>query len=386
MNISQQTRDEIVQLYSQHIPVRKIMSRFGVSRSSIYNFLKLDRMHISSNGKMAITFRQITSMEFEIRRLRQENEILKTSGCCLNAPLTERLSCIEKMSDRYSVHVLCKTFNVLRSTYYHYTLRRPEKTTYQISDELIRPLVKQIFEESKGRYGTRKLKAELESRGYIVSLKRLRRYMKELNLKCKQSQLKYFSSSNRKYMYRRNKLKQQFLQSAPNLVWVSDVTYVRVSHQFYAICVIIDLFSRKVLSYKIAENNTTELVMATFIDAFESRERPEGLLFHSDQGTQYTSYKFRTFLRKLGVKQSYSYPGMPYDNAVAESFFASMKVEELSHHFYDDPEELFRDVAEYIEFFNSKRIHQKLGYRTPDKIEEMYVNGELEQLSSEVGA
>ena len=386
MNISQQTRDEIVQLYSQHIPVRKIMSRFGVSRSSIYNFLKLDRMHISSNGKMAITFRQITSMEFEIRRLRQENEILKTSGCCLNAPLTEHLSCIEKLSDRYSVHVLCKTFNVLRSTYYHYTLRRPEKTTYQISDELIRPLVKQIFEESKGRYGTRKLKAELESRGYIVSLKRLRRYMKELNLKCKQSQLKYFSSSNRKYMYRRNKLKQQFLQTAPNLVWVSDVTYVRVSRQFYAICVIIDLFSRKVFSYKIAENNTTELVMATFVDAFESRECPEGLLFHSDQGTQYTSYKFRTFLRKLGVKQSYSYPGMPYDNAVAESFFASMKVEELSHHFYDDPEELFRDVAEYIEFFNSKRIHQKLGYRTPDKIEEMYVNGELEQLSSEVGA
>ena len=362
------------------------MSRFGVSRSSIYNFLKLDRMHISSNGKMAITFRQITSMEFEIRRLRQENEILKTSGCCLSAPLTERLSCIEKLSDRYSVHVLCKTFNVLRSTYYHYTLRRPEKTTYQISDELIRPLVKQIFEESKGRYGTRKLKAELESRGYIVSLKRLRRYMKELNLKCKQSQLKYFSSSNRKYMYRRNKLKQQFLQTAPNLVWVSDVTYVRVSRQFYAICVIIDLFSRKVLSYKIAENNTTELVMATFVDAFESRECPEGLLFHSDQGTQYTSYKFRTFLRKLGVKQSYSYPGMPYDNAVAESFFASMKVEELSHHFYDDPEELFREVAEYIEFFNSKRIHQKLGYRTPDKIEEMYVNGELEQLSSEVGA
>ena len=164
------------------------------------------------------------------------------------------------------------------------------------------------------------------------------------------------------------------------------MTYVRVSRQFYAICVIIDLFSRKVLSYKIAENNTTELVMATFVDAFESRECPEGLLFHSDQGTQYTSYKFRTFLRKLGVKQSYSYPGMPYDNAVAESFFASMKVEELSHHFYDDPEELFRDVAEYIEFFNSKRIHQKLGYRTPDKIEEMYVNGELEQLSSEVGA
>ncbi len=88
-------------------------------------------------------------------------------------------------------------------------------------------------------------------------------------------------------------------------------------------------------------------------------------------------------MRRLNVKQSFSYPGMPYDNAVAESFFSSMKVEELSHHFYETPEELKRDVAEYVEFFNSKRIHQKLGYKTPDQIEEMYVSGELEQLSSE---
>ena len=383
MKIAQQTRDEIVRLYSQRVPIREIIRRFEVSRSSIYNFLKIDKMHVSSNGRMTITFRQITSMESELNRLRQENEILKTCGCYIEAPLAERLSCIEKLSDKYSVHTLCKTLNILRSTYYHYTLRSPEKTVYQISDELIRPLVKQIFEESKGRYGTRKLKAELESRGYIVSLGRLRRYMKELNLKCKQSQLKYFSSSNRKYMYRRNKLKQQFRQTAPNLVWVSDVTYVRVDRKFYAICVVIDLFSRKVLSYKIAENNTAELVMAAFSTAFESREKPDGLLLHSDQGTQYTSYKFRSFLRRLGVRQSFSYPGMPYDNAVAESFFASMKVEELSHHFYNEPEELFRDVAEYIEFFNAKRLHQKLGYRTPDKIEEMYVKGELERLGTD---
>ena len=210
--------------------------------------------------------------------------------------------------------------------------------------------------------------------------------MKELNIKSKQTQLKYFSSSNRKYMYRRNKLKQQFLQTAPNLVWVSDVTYVRVAKDFYAICVVIDLFSRKVLAYEIAPNNTAELIITTFLKAFELRDRPDGLLFHSDQGTQYTSYKFRTFLRGLGVKQSFSYPGIPYDNAVAESFFSSMKVEELSHHFYDVSKDLFRDVAEYVEFFNSKRLHQKLGYKTPDQIEAMYQNGELEQLSSKLEA
>jgi transposase InsO family protein/transposase-like protein len=386
MKFSQESRNEIVRLYFEHVPVKELMARFEVSRSSIYNFLKLDRMHKSTSGTMTVNFRKIISMETELERLRQENEILKTCGCYIEAPLSEKLSGIDRLSDKYSVHTLCRTLNILRSTYYHHSLRSPETKQWEQEDAIIRPVVQQIFEESKGRYGTRKLKAELENRGHTVSLKRLRRYMKELNLKCKQLQLKYFSSSNRKYMYRRNKLKQQFLQTAPNLVWVSDVTYMRVAKDFYSVCVIIDLFSRKVLACKIATNNTTELIMTTFIKAFELRERPDGLLFHSDQGAQYTSYKFRNFLRGLGVKQSFSYPGMPYDNAVAESFFSSMKVEELSHLFYEEPEDLFRDVAEYVDFFNSKRIHQKLGYKTPDQIEEMYRNGKLEQLSSESGA
>ncbi len=305
MRILQETRDEIVRLYSKNVPIKELMERFGVSRSSIYNYLQLDRMHRSTNGNMAVTFRKITSMESELERLRLENEILKTCGCYIDAPLSEKLAGIERLSNKYSIHLLCRTLNVLRSTYYHHSLRSPEQPLWEKEDAVIRPIVQQIFDESKERYGTRKLKAELENRGYEVSLKRLRRYMKELNIKSKQTQLKYFSSSNRKYMYRRNKLKQQFLQTAPNLVWVSDVTYVRVAKDFYAICVVIDLFSRKVLAYEIAPNNTTELIITTFLKAFELRDRPDGLLFHSDQGTQYTSYKFRTFLRGLGVKQSF---------------------------------------------------------------------------------
>lgn len=219
MKISQEKRNEIVRLYSEHMPIKELMKRFEVYRSSIYNFLKLDQMHKSTNGGMTVTFRKITSMESELERLRQENEILKTCGCYIDAPLSERLAGIDRLTEKYSIHVLCRTLNVRRSTYYHYSLRSPDLKQWEQEDIIIRPVVLQIFKESKGLYGTRKLKAELENRGYLVSLKRLRRYMKELNLKCKQSQLKYFSSSNRKYMHRHNKLKQQFLQTAPNLVW-----------------------------------------------------------------------------------------------------------------------------------------------------------------------
>ena len=117
-------------------------------------------------------------------------------------------------------------------------------------------------------------------------------------------------------MYRRNRVQQNF-----NLLWVSDVTYAWVNQDFYAICIVTDVFSRKVLSYKISDKNDTTLVLTAFKTAFAARNNLQGVTFHSDQGLQYSSYKFRKHLRDCGVIQSFSNPGTPYDNAVAESFF-----------------------------------------------------------------
>lgn len=286
IKLSVADRQEIVLLYNDNVPVTTLAKKFGVSASSIYNYIRLDHPHESSNKNMKISFRQVISKEAELVRLRQENEILKSYNCYRAMPQSERLQTIACLADRYSIHVLCRTLNVLRSTYYHHSLRAPDQTQYEKADAQIKPLVKHIFEVSKGRYGTRKLKTILEIQGHAVSLKRLRRLMRELNLECKQKQLKYFSSSNRKYLYRRNTLKQQFLQIAPNLVWASDITYIRVAKDFYAIYVIIDLFSRKVIAYDISITNDANLVIKVFKQAFEKRNRPEGLLFHSDQGVQ----------------------------------------------------------------------------------------------------
>ena len=173
-------------------------------------------------------------------------------------------------------------------------------------------------------------------------------------------------------MYRRNRVHQDFTRTAPNQLWVSDVTYARVNADFYAICVIIDIFSRKVLAHKISRQNNTTLVLAAFQDAFEKRGNPQNLMFHSDQGLQYTAYRFRKYLRDHNVKQSFSNPGTPYDNAVAESFFSIMKREELSHNYYHSEEELSATVAEYIDFFNRQRPHHKMGDLTPDEIEKRY--------------
>ena len=197
-------------------------------------------------------------------------------------------------------------------------------------------------------------------------------FMNEMDLACKQVRLRYWSTTARKHKYYRNKLQQDFKQPDPNCVWVSDITYIRVKDDFHYVCIVIDLFSRKVISHGISNNIDAELVKTTFRKAFKIRNKPKNLIFHSDQGMQYTSYKFRSYLRKHQVSQSFSNPGTPLDNAVAESFFACMKREELSHNLYGTAEQLEQDVSEFVGYFNCMRPHQKLGFRTPEQVEKDY--------------
>ena len=140
----------------------------------------------------------------------------------------------------------------------------------------------------------------------------------------------------------------------------------------YYFCVIIDLFSRKVISYSIQNRQETSIILSTFENAFQVRDYPENLTFHSDQGGQYTSQAFKKYLRYRRINQSFSNPGCPYDNAVAESFFRTIKAEEIHRQFYQTADDLYASIDEYIEFFNYKRPHQKLGYRTPAQVEEVY--------------
>ncbi len=122
-----------------------------------------------------------------------------------------------------------------------------------------------------------------------------------------------------------NHLKQQFSQSAPNLVWSSDFTYIKAGGKWYYLCVVIDLFSRKVIAWNISGKPDVELVMTAFRKAYAARKAPYGLIFHSDWGTQYNATSFRQLLDSLGVIQSFPNKGYPFDNAVCESFFKYLK-------------------------------------------------------------
>lgn len=170
-----------------------------------------------------------------------------------------------------------------------------------------------------------------------------------------------------------NRLQQRFSQDAPNLVWVSDITYLKAGGRWYYLCVVIDLFSRKVVSWHLSGRADVALVITVFRKAYKNRNEPYGLMFHSDRGTQYTAFAFRQLLDSMNVVQSFSKKGYPFDNAVCECFFKYLKLEETSRRTYHTFSELYLSVFEYIEgVYNSRRPHSSLGYLTPNEAEAAY--------------
>ena len=234
-------------------------------------------------------------------------------------------------------------------------------------------MILHIYADYDKRPGAYKIQHILKrDYGINISTGRVYRLMNSMKLpKMSTEKLKIAChTDNREY---KNYLHQKFSQDAPNLVWVSDITYLKAGGKWYYLCVVIDLFSRKVISWHLSARADTDLVITTFRKAYEDRNAPYGLMFHSDQGTQYTAYAFRQLLDSLNVVQSFSKKGYPFDNAVCECFFKYLKKEQTNRHSYHTFDEIKQSVHEYIEgYYNSKRPHTSLGYMTPDEAEAAY--------------
>lgn len=366
-------KNHIVSEYNKYHSPKNIQIKYGVAKSTLYHWIHLfDKQKESKTHIRKYSAWDINLMERELRTLREENTIFRESGCSTKSPVKDKITAIEKLKNKFSIYAICRTLNLSHGTYYHRNKYRPEKTTYQIQDEILTPLVKKYFYDSKERFGADKIKVMLDNQGIEASKKHILRIMREENLICKQKKLRSLWCPMNKY--RKNKLKRQFTQEHPNQYWVSDITQVSIleNNTPCYICTIIDLFSRKVIGVSVSETQNVELVRCTFAKAYAERNNPENLTFHSDQGCQYTSYVFRKYLRDLHVKQSFSFPGSPLDNAVAESFNSIMKREELSYNLYTSKAQLEQVVSEYIDFFNNYRPHRKLKNMTPARYEQVY--------------
>lgn len=269
---------------------------------------------------------------------------------------------------------LCSVLAVSRTAYYRY-LRgdsyqlAPEKTEYQ-------QLVEQTFAKHKRRYGSRRIKAELQEKGHSVGRHQVRTLMKKVGLQAIQpkSFVPRTTDSAHGRGYWPNLLLDQPLPTAPNLVWVSDITYLPLATGDWAyLATWMDLFSRRIVGWQVGETMEDELVVVPLRRALQLRQPAEGLIIHSDRGGQYVSTELKELARLWHIRPSMSRADDPYDNAFAESLWSRLKAELLEGGVFLSVEDARTEIFDYIEiYYNRERKHSSLGYKSPEQFEQEY--------------
>jgi putative transposase len=275
--------------------------------------------------------------------------------------------------DSFPVVVMCRVLQVSKSGYYRWVKAKPSLRTLRA--ERIQVSVKQVYEESNQIYGSVKITDQLgkDDRLETACRNTVAAAMREMGLKwCVSKKFTPTTTvTDPSKIPAPNILDQSFTADAPNQKWVTDITYLPTQLGWVYLAVVLDLFSRKVVGWSISESLATPLVSTALRNAIEAR-RPDttSLLHHSDRGSQYTSDDYQQTLRTLNITCSMSRTGCCYDNAVMERFFWSLKHEWTKFETFADINQARTSVFQYIEtFYNSKRIHQTLGYQTPDEFE-----------------
>lgn len=372
MNYSDSEKSAIVAEYKQGIPVKGLSVKYEVSERTIYRWVK---QYPIVAKETTPTVKEYDQLLHRVKKLEYIISILKTVNCTFRAPLKEKLAELELLYGQYDVHTLCEALDVSRGTFYNHILRNKRGNAwFEKRRDEYRILIREVFEEYHQVLGAEKIRTILIQRGYQVSTKFVANLMREMGLisvrtTAKQDYLKFREPEKKK-----NVLRQQFHAGKPNQIWVSDVTCFKLEDHYLYTCVILDLFSRKVVAYKISKKNSTQLITSTFKMAWEQRSPEAGLIFHSDRGSQYASHRFQQLLHECSVVKSFSNSGKPHDNAVAESFFASFKKEELYRKNYTSEADFKRGVDSYIESYNCRRPHRTLRNQTPCQVEEEAMN------------
>lgn len=272
----------------------------------------------------------------------------------------------------FPVAALCRLLGVSRQGYYAFAARKPSARLEE--ERELRERLRTLHDDSRGTYGSPRLLAALKAEGKRVSKRRVERAMRSMGLQVRtRRRFRVTTRSNPKHAVAPNTLAREFTAARPNERWVTDISYIWTDEGWCYLATILDLFSRAVVGWALDTTLTTQLPLAALDMAIRRRHPKAGLLHHSDRGCQYTSSDYRRALDRLGVDVSMSRKGNCWDNAVAESFFATLKTELVYRRTWSSRAELRAAVFEYIEaFYNRRRLHSSLGYKTPAQVETEY--------------
>lgn len=272
---------------------------------------------------------------------------------------------INQHESEFSVKSMCQFMSVSRSAYYAWQVR-PQTATEKDDVKLVED-IKSLFNKSRKNYGTRRLKEALIKQDRQISRRRIGRLMNAAGLACK-TKRKFKATTNSKHNLpiAPNRLDRQFTVAQPNQAYVGDITYIHTQEGWLYLAVVIDLYSRQVVGWSMAEHMRTKLVNDALSMAVWKRKPGKGLIWHTDRGSQYASSSHRALLQQHGIVQSMSRKGNCWDNAVSESFFHTLKTELVHHQRYQTRTEAKQDIFEYIEvFYNRERLHSANNYVSP---------------------
>ncbi len=282
---------------------------------------------------------------------------------------------IDHYRSQFGVQKMCQLFVVSRSGFYRW--HRGTESKRAAENRLLLDNIRRIYRAVNGRYGSPRITAELHDQGYVCSRPRVARLMRKHAIKARtRRKFKVTTNARHNYPVAPNLLNQQFHSDAPNRIWVSDLSYIHTLEGWLYLTVVIDLFHRKIIGWSMSNRMLAEqTTIPAFKMALKNCQPPAGLMFHSDQGIQYACDQFVALLKQSEVIQSMSGSGNCYDNAVAESFFHSLKTELVHHELYRTRDEARRSLFEYLEgFYNRTRKHSTLGYKSPAEYEIMTYN------------
>lgn len=276
---------------------------------------------------------------------------------------------IAKHRGIWPVAWMCDALGVSRSGFFAW-LRRPPSARAR-SDAVIGARVRESFVQSDRTYGARRVWHDVIAEGFSCGLHRVERLMRQNGFRARPRRRRVPMDAGAKSVIAPNILDRQFDAARPNQKWVADFTYIWTAEGWLYVAVVIDLYSRRVVGWSMSAAMTAHFVTEALMMALWRRGKPDALLHHSDQGSQYTSEQFQRLMSDQGVSCSMSRSGNCWDNAAMESFFSTLKTERISRKAYRTRDEAKADVFDYIErFYNPKRRHSTLGYLSPIAFEE----------------
>ncbi|HIE7501021.1 TPA: IS3 family transposase, partial [Salmonella enterica] len=363
--------EAVKQVVDRGYSVASVATRLDITTHSLYAWIKKYGPDSSTNKEQSDAQAEIRRLQKELKRVTDERDIFKKSRGVLRKAVRLRYAFIRDNTCCWPVRLLCRVLDVHPSGFYAW-LQQPHSQRHQ-ADLRLTGQIKQFWLESGCVYGYRKIHLDLRDSGQQCGVNRVWRLMKRVGIK---AQVGYRSPRARKgeaSIVSPNRLQRQFNPDAPDERWVTDITYIRTHEGWLYLAVVVDLFSRKIIGWSMQSRMTKDIVLNALLMAVCRRNPQKQVLVHSDQGSQYTSHEWQSFLKSHGLEGSMSRRGNCHDNAVAESFFQLLKRERIKKKIYGTREEARSDIFDYIEmFYNSKRRHGSSDQMSPTEYENQY--------------